>query len=193
VVSLTRSRCTLILSLIALLLTAGCSSVFDEPGTEPTAPTATGTPSYVVTLHQPDAQSAYVQMDTDLYNIGEVVQFTVTNRGSGALACAGNPPAFSVKFQGINGEWVTRLGTEQPNETQHSYLEPGKSTQEYAFVTSGWDPGRYRIVHDCFVVREFILRPVPAIPAATAGPPAANKTTVTGNATVNAARASTNP
>jgi hypothetical protein len=177
VIPLTSRPDTLAILLVALIivLTAGCSSVFNEPApalnTSPDSENSA--PSYVVTLHQPVAQSAYVQMDTDLYNLGEVVQFTVTNRGSGTLDCAGEPPAFSVKFQGINGAWVTRLGTVQPNETRHTVIEPGASTQQYAFVTAGWEPGRYRIVHDCGVVRPSIATVTPGLVNET---PAGNAT-----------------
>jgi hypothetical protein len=185
VIFLTSCRYALVLALLAtgVVLIAGCTSLSGDLNETAVTPVTPGesVPSYVVTLHQPDTRSENIRMDTDLYNIGEVVQFTVTNRGSGTLHCAGYPPSFSVKFQGINGAWITRLGPEKPNATQTSSLEPGKSTQVYAFVTSGWEPGRYRIVHDCGVVREFILRPVPAIATETRIPVNATQTV---NATV---------
>ena len=123
-----------------------------------------------VTLHQPDATSAYIHADTDIYNIGEVVEFTVTNDGSRTLPCAGDPPSFSVKYQGVNGAWVTRMGYETPDTSKKSSLAPGASTTTYRFITGGWDPGRYRIVHDCGVVREFILKPNPALAATPVEP-----------------------
>jgi len=100
-------------------------------------------------------------MDTDVYNIGEVVEFTVTNDGSRTLDCAGDPPAFVVKTQGINGAWGTKIGNDTPDTSKKSTLAPGASTPPYRFVTDGWTPGRYRIVLDCGVVREFILKPNP--------------------------------
>jgi hypothetical protein len=39
----------------------------------------------------------------------------------------------------------------------------------YRFVTTGWEPNRYRIVSDCGVSREFILRTIP-IPVPTTCP-----------------------
>ncbi|MGA2121660.1 MAG: hypothetical protein ABSG49_06405 [Methanoregula sp.] len=166
-----RTTGILLILMISLVLTAGCTSLTDEKNLSVNTSQTPGqsAASYRVTLHQPVAQSDYIKMDTDIYNIGEVVEFTVTNDGSGTLDCAGNPPSFSVKFQGINGVWVTRMGTEKPNETTKSSLEPGKSTQVYRFVTTGWDPSRYRIVHDCGIEREILIR---ALPVATLAPTA---------------------
>ena len=158
-------RLLLIVLLIGVILTAGCSSILNEKnsGTNTSQTSVQPAASWQVTIHQPYAQSDYIKTDTDIYNIGEVIEFTVTNDGSRSLNCAGNPPSFSVKFQAVNGVWATRMGTEKPNETVKSTLAPGNSTQVYRFVTTGWDPDRYRIVSDCGVVREFILRPVPAL------------------------------
>ena len=125
--------------------------------------------SYRATLNQPEAQSDYLVMDTDIYNIGEVVEFTVTNQGTAPLSCAGNPPSFSVTFQGVNGLWATKMGPGQSNETEKTTLAPGTSTKVYRFVTDGWEPGRYRIVHDCGIVREILVRPL-ATPTPTPVP-----------------------
>jgi hypothetical protein len=158
-------RLLLIVLLIGVILTAGCSSILNEKnsGTNASQTSVQPAASWQVTIHQPNVQSDYIKMDTDIYNIGEVIEFTVTNNGSHSLSCAGSPPSFSVKFQAVNGIWATRMGTEKPNETVKSTLAPGTSTQVYRFVTTGWDPDRYRIVSDCGVFREFILRPVPAL------------------------------
>jgi hypothetical protein len=170
---MTLLRTTIIMLIIAvsLVLTAGCTSLTSEKNLSVNTSQTPGlsAASYRVSLHQPVVQSDYIKMDTDIYNIGEVVEFTVINDGSGMLDCAGDPPSFSVKFQGINGVWATRMGTEKPNETTKSSLGPGKSTQVYRFVTTGWDPGRYRIVQDCGVEREILIR---ALPAATPTPTA---------------------
>jgi hypothetical protein len=156
--------------LAAIIIAAGCTSPFPGGNVTP-AVTPAGdqvAASYKVTIHQPDARSEYIHADTDIYNIGEVVEFTVTNDGSGTLDCAGDPPSFSVKFQGINGAWATRMGTDTPDTAKKSTLKPGASTAIYRFVTDSWDPGRYRIVQDCGVVREFILKPNPALTATPA-------------------------
>jgi hypothetical protein len=157
---------------------AGCTAPSGTINARENATAAPGTiaASYVATINQPNAQSGYLKMDTDIYNAGEVVGFTVTNDGSETLACAGNPPSFSVQFQAGNGLWATRMGTGEPNASETSSLAPGASTQVYRFVTTGWDPARYRIVHDCGVEREFLVR---ALPAATPAPVACPADTVT--------------
>ena len=153
----------LIIVLVCILLAVGCTSPFD-----PTNQTGNTTPavqqfpaSYKVTIAQPDGRSKSIKMDTDVYNLGEVVEFFVINEGSGTLTCLNDPPTFSVKFQTGSGRWATRMGTDIPAETNRTYLERGKSTQMYRFITTGWEPNRYRIVSDCGVYREFILRPSP--------------------------------
>ena len=170
-------RATVLLLMLAIIIviTTGCS-FFTKPGTNTSQTSSRPYASWQVTIRQPDAQSDYIKMDTDIYNIGEVIEFTVANDGSHPLSCTGNPPSFSVKFQAVNGAWATRMGTEKPNDSVKSTLAPGSSTQVYRFVTTGWDAGRYRIVSDCGPVREFILRPVPALgtmpedlPSATPG------------------------
>jgi len=151
---------------VGLVLSAGCTAP-DETinATEQvTSIPVTIAASYRATINQPDALSGYVKMDTDIFNSGEVVEFTVTNDGSGTLSCAGNSPAFSVITQTPGGAWSTKMGTGQPDKSVRSSLAPGASTRTYTFVTTGWEPGRYRIVHDCGVEREFLVR---ALPSAT--------------------------
>lgn len=172
-----RATGILLMLVLILILLAGCTAFTDEkhPNVSPTHGQSVA--SYHATLPQPDAGSDYVKMDTDIYNIGEVVEFIVTNDGSRTLECSGNPPTFSVKFQPGRGTWATRMGTEKPNESEKSTLAPSASTQVYRFVTTGWDPGRYRIVHDCGVEREILIRSLPAaIPAATCPVNASNMT-----------------
>ena len=152
----------IILIALFFVASAGCTAPAGPTNAteSATVPPGTMAASYRATLNQPEAQSGYIVMDTDIYNEGEVVEFSVTNRGTAALTCAGNPSAFSVTFQGINGLWATKMGSAQPNETEKTTLAPGSSTQVYRFVTSGWEPGRYRIVHDCGIVREILVRPL---------------------------------
>ena len=160
---MTPHRLLVILSVLTLIILAtGCTT--QVPSLNAT-PTGTPAASYMVTIRQPDATSSYIHMNRDIYNIGEVVEFTVTNDGSSPLECAGDPPKFSVTFQGINGDWVTLMGNGTPDTSKKSSLAPGASTTTYRFITEGWAPGRYRIVHDCGVVREFILRHVPTLAA----------------------------
>lgn len=145
-----------------LLILAGCTAPLTADNASLNATPPAG-PAPVIphdTLNQPGAQSAYIVMDTDIYAPGDVVSFTVTNRGSAPLTCAGNPPSFSVKFQGNNGIWATQMGPAEPDRAEMSRLDAGISTKVYRFDTTGWNPGRYRIVQDCGIVREILLRPV---------------------------------
>lgn len=174
---------------IGLAITAGCSTpagTLNASEKSPSAP-ATLAASYRATINQPDALSGYVKMDTDIYNVGEVVEFTVTNDGSGTLSCAGDPPAFSVRTQTPGGTWSTKMGSGQPDQATNSALAPGASTRQYTFVTTGWEPGRYRIVHDCGVEREFLVRALPSAtlpvtPTMTPLPDACTETNTTNTA-----------
>lgn len=172
---------------LCLALSAGCTApaepinVSDNTTSVP-APIAA---SYRATINQPDTLSGYVKMDTDIYNIGEVVEFTVTNDGSGTLSCAGDPPAFSVKTQSPGGSWITKMGPDEPNRTAESSLAPGASTRRYAFVTDGWEPGRYRIVHDCGVEHEFLVRALPSVTPAPEVCPGINATNTSPSITIN--------
>ncbi len=112
-------------------------------------------------------------MDTDVYNQGEVVEFYIKGEGSGTLECLNDPPTFSVKFQTGRGVWATKMGADNPVETNKTYIGAGKSSPMYRFTTDGWEPNRYRIVSDCGVYRDFLLRPVPT-PEPTICPPALN-------------------
>ncbi|MEI7857582.1 MAG: hypothetical protein WCH85_08785 [Methanomicrobiales archaeon] len=153
----------LIIIMVCVFLMAGCTSLFDQTNQTDTTTTVDQQfpSSYKVALAQPDETSKSIRMDTDVYNIGEVVEFYVINEGSGTLTCLNDPPTYSVKFQTGSGRWATRMGTDIPVETNKSYLENGKSTQMYRFISSGWEPNRYRIISDCGVYREFLLRSAP--------------------------------
>jgi hypothetical protein len=166
----------LIIAVVSILL-AGCTSVFDQTNqTPPANPTVQQSPaSYKMTIAQPVEGSKSIKMDTDVYNVGEVVEFQVTNEGSGTLTCLNDPPTFSVKFQTGSGTWASRMGTDTPVETNKTYLEHGRSSMVYRFVTTGWEPKRYRIVSDCGVFREFLLRPLPT-PVPTLCPKNADET-----------------
>ena len=166
----------LILVLVAMLMVTGCTSLFNPiPQTNTSIPSQQLYPaSYKVTLAQPDDTSKSLKMDTDVYNIGEVIEFSIINEGSQTLKCLNDPPTFSVKFQTGSGKWATKMGTDKPVETNKTYLEHGKSTQMYRFITTGWEPNRYRIVSDCGVSRDIILRPAPT-PVPTVCPQQGNE------------------
>ena len=167
-----------LLLLACILCTAGCTQFYD--GNNPTTGTSgTSDPvsivKYKLTIAQPEESAKLVRMDTDVYNIGEVVEFIITNEKNHDLSCSDNPPSFSVRYQKGTGQWVTRMGEEHPAPGNTSSLKPGESTAPFRFITTGWAPGRYRIVSGCGVSREILLR---ALPKATSAlikcPPAGN-------------------
>ena len=172
---------------LMLTITAGCTAPATTINTSEnvSSPPVTSAALYRATINQPDALSGYVKMDTDIYNVGEVVEFTVTNDGSGTLSCANDPPAFSVITQTPGGRWSTKMGGGEPDSAAGSTLAPGASTRTYTFVTTGWEPGRYRIVHDCGSEHEFLIRalPVPvAAPMPDSLPDACPETNASGQA-----------
>jgi hypothetical protein len=166
--------------LICILCTAGCMTppaIDNQTMGNSTDSVPTSIAKYKVTLAQPEDSAKLINMDTDVYNIGEVVEFTVMNDKGYELSCSNNPPSFTVTFQKGNGKWVTRMGAENPVPGNTSSLRAGESTQTYRFVTIGWDPGRYRINSDCGVSREILIRTLPSLkPAVTACPTSAGNT-----------------
>lgn len=119
--------------------------------------------SYQRTIAQPEESSGMIRMDTDVYNIGEVVEFIITNTRNDDLSCSGSPPSFKVRYQSGSGQWITRMGDDNLSHDTVVKLKPGDSTAPYRFLTESWDSGRYRIVSSCGISREFILRAVPPL------------------------------
>jgi hypothetical protein len=168
----------LIFLLGCIFFTAGCTQPFVTENQTAAAHTdnfSSSVAKYKVAIAQPEESATMIRMDTDVYNIGEVVEFTVTNDHNYDLACSNDPPSFIVSYQKGNGQWVTRMGMDNPPPGNESILRPGESTDTYRFVTIGWDPGRYRLTSDCGVSHEILIRPVPSLtPTPTVCPPAAN-------------------
>ena len=158
----------ILLLLGCILCTAGCTELFGADNltansTDTTAPSSVA--KYQRVLAQPEDTATMIKMDTDVYNLGEVVEFVITNEKTlGDLSCSNDPPTFSIRYQKGTGQWVTRMGDEKPVPGNITRLKPGESTAPYRFVTDGWVSGRYRIVTDCGVSREILLR---ALPSAT--------------------------
>jgi hypothetical protein len=147
------------LFIACLLLTSGCTSLFSNDDAAANITEGTPVPSgYQVTISQPDARSGDIRMDSDVYNVGEVVEFSVINSGMLPLECSNAPPDFRVTFQTGTGRWATRMGPETPAKGNISYLKKGESTKIYRFVTGGWEAGRYRIISDCGAEREILIR-----------------------------------
>ncbi len=160
-------RTFIILILLACLLcTAGCSNSSGAGnqtanGSENSAPASVA--KYQRTLAQPLASAKMIRMDTDVYNTGEVVEFVIANEKPGDLSCLNDPPSFFIRYQKGGGQWITRMGDENPAHGTTRNLKPGESTAPYRFVTEGWAPGRYRIVTDCGVSREILIRAIPSV------------------------------
>jgi hypothetical protein len=175
-------RTLLILTILTCILcTAGCTLLPQASENQTVAASADSIPpsiaKYKMTIAQPEDSAKLIKMDTDVYNIGEVVEFTVMNDKGYDLSCSNDPPSFTVTFQKGNGRWVTRMGAETPAPGNTSILRPGESTPAYRFVTIGWDPGRYRINSDCGVSREILIRALPSLtPTMTTCPSPAGNT-----------------
>lgn len=152
--------------LICCIFTAGCTQMFGADNrTDGTSDTSApgSVAKYKQTLAQPEDTAKMIKIDTDVYNLGEVVEFVITNEKTSDLSCSNNPPSFSVRYQKGTGQWITRMGQENPAPGNTTKMKPGESTTPYRFVTTGWAPGRYRIVTDCGVSREILLRALPSL------------------------------
>jgi hypothetical protein len=165
-----------LLLLACTLFVAGCTMPFAAdnqiPGTSDIS-VPESIAKYNLTLAQPDDSARLIRMDTDVYNIGEVVEFVISSEKNHDLSCTNDPPTFSVRYQKGNGQWLIRMGEENPAPGNTLKLTLGESTAPYRFVTTGWAPGRYRIVSDCGVSREFLLRELVTVtPAGMPCPPA---------------------
>lgn len=170
----------ILLLLACILLISGCTQPFAAENSTAGSPAVSAPQSiakYKLTIAQPEDSAKLVRMDTDVYNLGEVVEFIITNEKTSDLSCSNNPPSFIVRYQTGSGQWITRMGVENPPPGNTTHLRAGESTAPSRFVTSGWSPGRYRIISDCGVSREILLRALPSVtPAGTPCPPALNTT-----------------
>ena len=123
-------RTSLILLLLAcILLTAGCTQPFAADNSTTNSSAASAPQSiakYKLTIAQPEDSAKLVNMDTDVYNLGEVVEFVITNEKTSDLSCLNDPPSFSVRYQKGSGQWVTRMGVENPAPGNTTRLKPGE-------------------------------------------------------------------
>lgn len=122
---------------------------------------------YKVTIAQPiGSQAEYITMDSDVYNSGELIEFSLLTDNLITEPCKGDISSFRVFFKSTNGFWEELPG---PFEAYHPYAAPqpastafsgpGPSIPEYRIVTTGWAPGYYRIQSDCLqAAHEFLLR-----------------------------------
>ena len=151
--------------IICILIVTGCTTkpVLDNQTITSTSPIASPTtqPSkalYKVTIVQPNStHPEFIKMDADVYNQGEVIEFYLINEGSEKLACANTPPSFGIYHQ-LNYSWEFLTEQVETVAPGFSHLEPGESTRVRRIITTTWTPGRYKIVSDCGISREFELR-----------------------------------
>ena len=73
----------LIIVMLCLFQLAGCTSLYQQNNQIPNSPPDIQQfpSSYQVTIAQPDLTSKSIKMDTDVFNIGEVVEFYMVNEG----------------------------------------------------------------------------------------------------------------
>jgi hypothetical protein len=102
--------------------------------------------------------SDFIKMDFSVYNRGEVIEFYLVNEGTETLACNNTPPTFSIFRQTGNSSWEIQSEFEETKVPAISYLKPGESTRTQRITTTNLLPGRYMIVYDCGVLREFEIR-----------------------------------
>jgi len=155
----------LLVAIACIVLVAGCTSPIDQTNTSRNITPAVQTvaASYKVTIAQPDERSRFLRMDTDVYNQGEVVEFFIADDNGRMPSFANDTPAFSIIFQKGNGAWATKMEISPPPGTNESDPGTGKTSPRYGFVTTGFEPNRYRIVSDCGISREFIVRVLPTL------------------------------
>jgi len=172
-----KSVCTTVsvcIVLMVVLLVTGCitkpvpdnqSVITSQTTTSPAIPQSTAL--YKVTIAQPiDSHAEYIKMDSDVYNPGEIIEFSLLTDELVSKPCKGDIFSFRVFFKSTNGSWEELQG---PFEAYHPYVAPqpastafpgpGPSIPEYRIVTTGWSPAYYRIQSDCLQAsHEFLLR-----------------------------------
>jgi hypothetical protein len=155
--------------IVAILLTAACTTTLSL-GNRTTTVTRTPVspaieksivPFYKVMISQPEGiHPDYVKMDSDVYVQGEIVKFSIVNKGSSSLACQWMP-SYNLYRQVGTWESLTSF-TGNYRIDDYYWLETGNSTPVQQLSTTNLIPGHYKIVK-CGVSREFEIRAAPAI------------------------------
>ena len=175
----------LMIVMAALLLAAGCTTqpaADNQIGTISSpaiiVPTEKSSALYKVTIIQPNgSQAEIIKMDSDVYNIGEVVEFSVTNRRHVSDNCSDSPCSYHIAIQLKNGSWQVLQEPREPMDTTVEGPRYSSSCSSMRFATTNWTGGLYRIQYDCGVSRVFNLV-VPSKPTPT---PDFSKGTMTSN------------
>jgi hypothetical protein len=175
----------LVLVMVAVLLASGCmtqTATDNHMGTISSStiivPTQKSSPLYKVTITQPNSSHAeIIKMDSDVYNIGEVVEFSVTNRSHVSDNCSDSPCSYRIAFQLENGSWQVLPEPMEPMDTTVEGPRYSSSCSSMRFATTNWTGGMYRIQYHCGVSRKFNLV-VPLRPTPTRDFSAGSKITV---------------
>ena len=104
----------------------------------------------------------YIKMDATVYTVGEVVLFSLVNKGSEIKGCDYAHPTYTIYHLSPDG---TRLEVSK-NDPVRSYRtvmsigDPGSATGPFSLDTSKLSPGRYLIRFDCGnnVSRDFVIQ-----------------------------------
>ncbi|WP_321506998.1 hypothetical protein [uncultured Methanoregula sp.] len=145
--------------MLVMLLAAGCiTDMAQYPGNStPTNPAIIPTTHSLLRLYGakiPQNESVYpdcIQMDSDIYIQGEVMEFHVENKGPGILDCR-IPMSYALYRQ--VGIWEP-LKKPIPSLSTDTSLQIGESRPVQRVNTADLIPGHYRINTDCGVSREF--------------------------------------
>ena len=186
-----RSILVLLLVLTVLLLAAGCTSQSPSvpasasptatnpltilstrpvttiitpvvtPSTEP-EPVPVTTMSKETVAQPSNYHPEYIKMDATVYTVGEVVLFSLVNKGSEIKGCDYAHPTYTIYHLSPDG---TRLEVSK-NDPVRSYRtvmsigDPGSATGPFSLDTSKLSPGRYLIRFDCGnnVSRDFVIQ-----------------------------------
>ena len=120
-------RTTLILLLLfCILCTTGCTQLFATGNQTPNTSDTSTPPSvakYQQTLAQPEDSANLVKMDTDVYNLGEVVEFVITNEKTGDLSCTNDPPVVLCPVPEGDRPVGDPDGRGEPGSRQHHKTE----------------------------------------------------------------------
>lgn len=104
-----------------------------------------------------------IRMDANIYNVGEVVEFSAVNESPGTGRCTDHPCSYRIARLVKNESWQvlrTPLVTMLPYFDSTYYA---RSCQPMHFATTNWIPGRYRIQYRCGIFQEFSIREMPTI------------------------------
>ncbi len=159
---------SMLILIVFMLTAAGCTTTpisenrtagATTPNITPLAVSESNT-SHQSTPAQPNnpVHHDFIKMDSEVYTQGEIIQFYLVNEGVETLICNNTPPSVSIFRQTGNNSWEIQLEFEETKVPAITYVKSGESTRIHRITTANLLPGRYKIVFDCGVSREFEIR-----------------------------------